>query len=157
MMIEGANSKGHNIPRKLRGSSKALFGRQRQGAEAPGDSGEDLGISREKSTAYSMVKTRAIPPGCAMLHPEAKGDSRSCSTTESAKAGLAYCFVPFALHSRICRQSLCSFCCFGKLTPSILATASVATTNTTRSAARRESAHSPSAGLQRGVRSSHSQ
>ena len=27
--------------------------------------GEDLGISQEEFTAYSVVKTRAIPPGCA--------------------------------------------------------------------------------------------
>jgi hypothetical protein len=58
--IEGANSKGHNTLRKLWGSNKALFGRQRQGAEAPGASGEDLGISQEEFTAYSVVKTRAI-------------------------------------------------------------------------------------------------
>jgi hypothetical protein len=29
-------------------------------------SGEGLEISQEKFTAYSVVKTRAIPPGCAM-------------------------------------------------------------------------------------------
>jgi hypothetical protein len=72
LMIEGVNSKGHNTPRKLRGSSKALSGHQRQGAEAPGASGEDLGISQEKFTAYSMVKTRVIPPGCAMLPSRSK-------------------------------------------------------------------------------------
>jgi hypothetical protein len=72
VMIEGVNSKGHSTPRKLRGSSKALSGRQRQGAEAPGASGEDLGISQEKFTAYSVVKTRAIPPGCAMLPSRSK-------------------------------------------------------------------------------------
>jgi hypothetical protein len=65
VMIEGANSKGHNTLRKLRDNSKALFGRQRQRAEAPGASGEDLGISQEEFTVYSVVKTRAIPPGCA--------------------------------------------------------------------------------------------
>ena len=48
-MIEGVNSKGHNTLRKLQGNSKALFGRQCQGAEAPGASGEDLGISQEKN------------------------------------------------------------------------------------------------------------
>jgi hypothetical protein len=52
---------------KLRGSSKVLFDRQRQGAEAPGASGEGLEISQETFTAYSVVKTRAIPPGCVML------------------------------------------------------------------------------------------
>jgi hypothetical protein len=84
---------------------------------------------------------------CHVTIQKQKRDSRSCSTTESAEAGHAYCFVPFALHSRICRQSPCSFCCFGKPTSSILATASTAATNTTRSAAIRESAHSPPARL----------
>jgi hypothetical protein len=54
------------------GSSKALSGRQRQGAEAPGALGEDLGINQEKITTYSVVKTRAIPPGCAMLPSRSK-------------------------------------------------------------------------------------
>jgi hypothetical protein len=54
------------------GNNKALFGRQRQGAEAPGASGEDLGISQEEFTAYSVVKTRAIPPGCAMSPSRSK-------------------------------------------------------------------------------------
>jgi hypothetical protein len=76
---------------------------------------------------------------------------------QSAEASHAYCFVPFTLYSRICRQPPCSFCCFGKPTPSILATSSTSTTNATRPAATRESAHSPSTGLQRRVRSSHSQ
>jgi hypothetical protein len=90
-------------------------------------------------------------------HPEAEGDSRSSSATKSAEADHAYCFVSFALYSRICRQPPCSFCCFGKPTPSILAAASTATADAARTAPRRESAQSPSEGLQRGVRSSHSQ
>jgi len=71
-MIEGVNSKGHSTPRKLRGSSKALSGRQLQGAEAPGASEEDLGISQGKFIVYSVVRTRAIPPGCAMLPSRSK-------------------------------------------------------------------------------------
>jgi hypothetical protein len=73
MMTKGVSSKGHSIPRKLRGNSKlwgnnkALFGRQHQEAEAPGASGEDLEINQEKFTAYSAVKARAIPPECVML------------------------------------------------------------------------------------------
>jgi hypothetical protein len=39
---------------------------QLQGAEAPGASEEGLGISPGKFIAYSVVRTRAIPPGCAM-------------------------------------------------------------------------------------------
>jgi hypothetical protein len=30
-----------------------------------------------------------------------------------AEAGLAHCFVPLSLHTRICGQSSCIFCCFG--------------------------------------------
>jgi hypothetical protein len=35
--------------------------------EAPGASVEDLEINQEEFFAYSVVRTRAIPPGCAML------------------------------------------------------------------------------------------
>jgi hypothetical protein len=63
---EEVSNRGHNIPRKLRGSNKAIFGHQFQEAEAPGASEEDLGINLGKFIAYSMVKTRAIPQGCAM-------------------------------------------------------------------------------------------
>jgi hypothetical protein len=66
MMTEEVSNRGHNIPRKLRGTNKAIFGRQLQGAEAPGASEEDLGIIPEKFIAYSMVRTRAILQGCAM-------------------------------------------------------------------------------------------
>jgi hypothetical protein len=66
MTREEVNSRGHNIPRKLWGSNKAIFGRQLQEAEAPGASEEGLGISPEKFIAYSVVRTRAIPQGCAM-------------------------------------------------------------------------------------------
>ena len=90
-------------------------------------------------------------------HLEAKGDSRSCSTTGSAEANHAHCFVSFALHPRICRQPPCSFCCFGESTSSFLATASASTTAATRLAARREPICSTPKGLQRTVRSSHNQ
>jgi hypothetical protein len=66
-MIEGVSSKGHNTLHKLRASSKVLFGRQSQEAEALGASGEGLEISQEKFIAYSVVKIRAIPPGCVTL------------------------------------------------------------------------------------------
>jgi hypothetical protein len=46
--IEEVNNRGHNIPRKLRGSNKALSGRQLQEAEAIGALEEGLGISLEK-------------------------------------------------------------------------------------------------------------
>ena len=55
MTTEEVSNRGHNIPRKLRGSNKAIFGRQLQGAEAPGASDDGLGISPEKFTAYSVV------------------------------------------------------------------------------------------------------
>jgi hypothetical protein len=72
VMIEGVNSKDRSTAHKLRGSSKALFGHQLQGAEAPGASEEDLGISQGNFIVYSVVRTRAIPPGCAMLPSRSK-------------------------------------------------------------------------------------
>jgi hypothetical protein len=63
---EEVNNKGHNIPRKLRGSNKAIFGRQLQEAETPGASKEGLGINLGKFIAYSVVRTKAILQGCAM-------------------------------------------------------------------------------------------
>jgi hypothetical protein len=63
---EEVNKRGHNIPRKLRGSNKAIFGHQPQEAEAPGASEEGFGINLEKFIAYSMVRTRDILQGCAM-------------------------------------------------------------------------------------------
>jgi hypothetical protein len=64
--IRADNDFGHSIPRKLRGSNKALSGRQLQEAEAPGASEEGLGINLGKFIAYSVVRTRAILQGCAM-------------------------------------------------------------------------------------------
>jgi hypothetical protein len=94
-------------------------------------------------------------------HLETKGNSRSCSSTELAEASHAHCFVSLTLHTRVCGQPSCSFCCFGKPATCILATASTSTTTTTciftRPAARRESTDSSAARLQGGVRSSHSQ
>jgi hypothetical protein len=58
-MTEEVNSRGRSILRKLRGSNKALSGRQLQEAEAPGASEEDMGTSPGRSIAYFVVKTRA--------------------------------------------------------------------------------------------------
>jgi hypothetical protein len=66
MMTEEVSNRGHNIPRKLRGSNKAIFDRQLQGAEALGALKEGLGINPGKFIAYSVVRTRAILQGCAM-------------------------------------------------------------------------------------------
>jgi hypothetical protein len=66
VMTEEVNNRGYSIPRKLRGSNKALSGHQLQEAEAPGASEEGLGISLEKFIAYSVVRTRAILQGCVM-------------------------------------------------------------------------------------------
>jgi hypothetical protein len=94
-------------------------------------------------------------------HLETERDSRSCSPTEPTEAGYAYCFVPLTVHSRVCGQPSCSFCCFGKPTSGILATASTSTTNATRLSprpvARREPSHSPAKRLQGAIRSSHNQ
>jgi hypothetical protein len=90
MTIEEVSNRGHNIPRKLRGSNKAIFGRQLQEAEAPGAPEKGLGISLENFIAYSVVRTMAILQGCAMspfrnrrkeqkLQPNRISRSRSCT------------------------------------------------------------------------------
>jgi hypothetical protein len=61
-------------------------------------------------------------------HSETKRDCQSGSLAESAEAGFTYCFMLFSLRTRICGQSTCSFCCFGKPFTSFLAPASTATT-----------------------------
>jgi hypothetical protein len=59
MMTKEASFRGHSTPHSLRDNSKAPSGHQLQGAEAAGASEEDMGISPEKSIAYSVVRTRA--------------------------------------------------------------------------------------------------
>ena len=60
MTIKEASFRGHSTPHSLRESSKVPSGHQLQGAEAPGASEEDMGISPGKSIVYSVVRTRAI-------------------------------------------------------------------------------------------------
>jgi hypothetical protein len=78
---KGASLRGHSTPHNLRGSSKSLLGRQLQGAEAPRASEEDLGISPGRSTAYFVVKTRAILQECA------KSPSKSRRRSQKPKLG----------------------------------------------------------------------
>jgi hypothetical protein len=69
IMTGEASSRGRNIPPRLPrlwGSSRVILDLQLQGAEVPGTSEEDLGTNQGKFIAYSVVKTRATPPGCAM-------------------------------------------------------------------------------------------
>jgi hypothetical protein len=65
VMTEEVSCRGRSILHNLWGSNKALFDRQLQEAEAPGASEEDMGTSLGRSTAYFMVKTRAILQECA--------------------------------------------------------------------------------------------
>jgi hypothetical protein len=58
MITKEAMFRGHNTPHSLRDSIKAPSGRQLQGAEAPGASEKDMGISRGKSIAYSVERTK---------------------------------------------------------------------------------------------------
>jgi hypothetical protein len=56
-----------------------------------------------------------------LFYGEDKGHTtRMCQITiqkqkeiAEAEVGPAHCFVPLSLHTRICGQSSCSFCCFG--------------------------------------------
>jgi hypothetical protein len=65
MTIKEASFRGHITPHNLRDNNKAPSGHQLQGAEAPGASKEDMGISPGKFIAYSVVKTRATLQECA--------------------------------------------------------------------------------------------
>jgi hypothetical protein len=68
-MTGEASSRGRNIPPRLPrlwGSSRIILDLQLQGAEVIGASEEDLGTNQGKFIAYYVVRTRAIPSGCAM-------------------------------------------------------------------------------------------
>jgi hypothetical protein len=65
MTTKEASFRGHSTPHNLRGNNKALSGRHLQGAEVPGASEEDMGISPGRFIAYSVVRTRAILQECA--------------------------------------------------------------------------------------------
>jgi hypothetical protein len=67
MTTKEASFRGHSTPHNLRGNNKALSGRQLQGAEAPGASEGDMGISPGRFIAYSVARTRAILQECAKL------------------------------------------------------------------------------------------
>jgi hypothetical protein len=54
------------------GQQQGSFRPPAQEAEAPGALAEDLEINQEEFFAYSVVRTRAIPPGCAMLPSRSK-------------------------------------------------------------------------------------
>jgi hypothetical protein len=58
-MTKEASFRGRSTAHSLQDSSKAPSGHQLQGAEATGASEVDMGISLERSIAYSVVKTRA--------------------------------------------------------------------------------------------------
>jgi hypothetical protein len=58
MMTKEISFRGHNTPHILRDSSKAPSDRQPQGAEVPGASEEDMGISPGKFIAYYVERTK---------------------------------------------------------------------------------------------------
>jgi hypothetical protein len=78
---EEVSCRGHNILHNLWGSNKAPSGRQLQEAEALGASEEDMGISPGRSTAFFVVKTRAILQECA------KSPSKSRRRSQKPKPG----------------------------------------------------------------------
>jgi hypothetical protein len=65
MTTEEVSCRGRSILHNLRGSNKALFGRQLQEAEALGASEEDMGTNPGRFTVYFVVKIRAILQECA--------------------------------------------------------------------------------------------
>jgi hypothetical protein len=92
VMAEEVNSRGRSILRKLRGSNKALSGRQLQEAEAPRASKEDMGTSPGRSTVYFVVKTRATiqervksSRGCSILR-KLRGSNKALSGRQLKEA-----------------------------------------------------------------------
>jgi hypothetical protein len=73
--------RGCNILHNLRGTNKALFGRQFQEAEALGASKEDMGTNPGRFIVYFMVKTRAILQECA------KSPSKTRRRSQKLKPG----------------------------------------------------------------------
>jgi hypothetical protein len=80
-MTEEVNNRGCSILRKLRGSNKALSGRQLQEAEALGASEEDMGTNPGRSIAYFVVKTRAT------IQERVKSPSKSKKKLQKSKPG----------------------------------------------------------------------
>jgi hypothetical protein len=99
---EEVSCRSHSILHNLRGSNKALFGRQLLEAEALGASKEGLGISLQKFIAYSVVRQGPYYKDVSCHHSETKGNSRSRSSAEPAEAGHAHYFVSLTLHTRVC-------------------------------------------------------
>jgi hypothetical protein len=161
MMTKEVSFRGHNTPHSLRDSSKAPSGHQLLGAEAAGASEEDMGISPEKSIAYSVVRTRATLQECARLLFWSKKRLPKQKLGRISRSRFTYCFVPLSLHNRICGQPACSFCCFGKPFTGFLASAPTATTTATylfpKPAGRRAPALPTTTWIQGGVWSSYSQ
>jgi hypothetical protein len=81
MMTEEVSCRGCSILHNLRGSNKALFGRQLQEADAPGASEEDMGTNPGRFTVYFVVKIRAILQECA------KSPSKSRRRSQKPKPG----------------------------------------------------------------------
>ena len=81
VMTEEVSCRGHSILHNLRGSNKALSGRQLQEAEAPGASEEDMGTNPGRFTVYFVVKTRVI------LQEYAKSPSKSRRRSQKPKPG----------------------------------------------------------------------
>jgi hypothetical protein len=127
-MTKEASFRGHIIAHNLQDRSKAPSGHQLQGAEAVGASEEDIGISPGKSIAYSMVKTRATQQERVILPFKSKKRSPKQKPGRISRSR-SYILLRATLPTyRVCGQSTCSFCCFGKPFTSFLASASTATT-----------------------------
>jgi hypothetical protein len=160
-MTKEASLRGHSTPHNLRGNNKALSGRQLQGAEAPGASEEDKGISTGRSIAYSVVRTRAILQECAKSPFRSKRRSRKPKLgriSRSRSCTLLRATLPtyqnmwaIIMQLLLLRLAITGF----------LATAPTPTTTATdlfpKPAARRAPAHPTTTGVHGGIRSSHSQ
>jgi hypothetical protein len=160
VMIQEVNSRGRSILRKLRGSNKALSGRQLQEAEAPGASEEDMGISPRRFIVYFVVKTRAT------IQEHVKSPSKSKKRLQKPKPGKLNrsrsCTLLRVIHLTYQNMwvIILQLLLLWLVSASFLASASTSATTTTclltRLAARRESTDPSAARFQGGGRSSHS-
>jgi hypothetical protein len=144
MMTKEASFRGYNTPTVFGTTTKLLQATSSKGQRRQGLRRKIWRSAQENLLLILWRGQRSHYKNLPDHHPKAKGDCRSRSSAESAEASPTYCFVPLSLHTRICGQPTCSFCCFGKPFTGFLASAPTATATATyllpKPAARREPA-----------------
>jgi hypothetical protein len=105
MMTKEANFRGCDTPHSLQGSSKLLQAASSKGQRRQGLRRMIWGSVQEDLLLILWWGQWPYYKNVPNHYSEAKGDRWNRSSAESAEAGLAHCFVPLSLHTRICGQS----------------------------------------------------